>query len=702
MAVLSKIRQRSFFLIVIIALALFSFVLADVIKSGGFGTNSNNIGSVDGTDIDAQGFMQKVAQVEKQSQQNQQGQNMSNTQAMNSVWEQEVRSILVGEQIEKVGLGIGDEQIINVIKENPYFSQNPQFLNEAGKFDEKKLIEFVKSMKSDPNQDRLNQWTQFENDIQKSAVEQLYYNMIKGGVYTTKAEAKFKNILDNKKVDFDYVTVGFATINDDQVKVSDDEIIAFMKKNSKKYKSDPTRSIDYVSFENVPSKQDEKDLETAFYGYVNGGFNGKDSIPSFKNVPTQDVANFVTVNSEIPFDSTYVAKKDLPIEFQEQLFNLSNGEVFGPYVNNGYQSLSRMMGRKGNASAKASHILLAYKDAQSSSATRTKEEAQALANSLLAQAKANPDSFAALAMANSDDPGSKNNGGEYDNIAPGQMVPTFNDFVFNNPVGSIGVVETDFGFHVIKNTAKYDAVQLATITKKVEPSEKTIDEIYNKASQFETDANDKNFDEAAKASKLTVVPSTNLRPSDEYVQGLGAQREVIRWSFNDDTEVGDVKRFETAKGYIVATLKGKNETGLLSMDIAKESVGAILKNEKKAELIKKKMTGATLENVAKASGGSVLSANGVALSGATIENVGSEPKVVGTAFSLPAGKVSKLIVGNSGVFMVKTKKVTEAPAVSDFTEAVKQEKAQQANSAQTTAYQALKDKAKIEDNRAKF
>ena len=81
-----------------------------------------------------------------------------------------------------------------------------------------------------------------------------------------------------------------------------------------------------------------------------------------------------------------------------------------------------MIGRKGNASAKASHILIAYKGAERSPATRTKEEAQALANDLLTQAKANPGNFAILAMTNSDDPGSKNNGGEYDNITPGQMM----------------------------------------------------------------------------------------------------------------------------------------------------------------------------------------------------------------------------------------------------------------------------------------
>lgn len=697
MAVLNNIRKRSGLLIIIIGFALFAFLIPELFKSG-FSINNNNIGEVNGTDINGQEFMKKTAQLEKQSQQGQ----MSATQAMNSVWEQEVRSIIVEEQIEKIGLGIGNEQLINVIKANPYFAQNPQFLNEAGTFDENKLKEFIKSMQNDPNQDRLVQWNEFEDQVEKSAVEQLYYNMLKGGIYTTQAEGKFKHVLDTKKVDFDYVTVAFSTVNDDEVKVSDDEIMAYMKKNPKKYKSDPTRNIDYVFFENKPSQKDEKDLETQFYGYINGSVDGTDTIPSFKNVKVENVAAFVNKESETPFDSTYVTKNNLPIEFQEQLFNLSTGEVFGPYVNNGTQSLSRMMGRKSNASAKASHILLAYEGAQSSSATRTKEEAQALANSLMAQVKADPNSFAALALANSDDPGSKNNGGEYDNITPGQMVPTFNDFVFNNPVGSLGVVETDFGFHIIKVLAKYDAVQLATITKKVEPSDKTIDDNYNMASKFESDATDKNFEEVAKNAKATIVPANNLRPSDEYVQGLGAQREIVRWAFNDETNKGDIKRFETAKGFVVATLKDKNETGLLSMEIARQSVGSILRNEKKAEAIKKKMNGTTLENIAKATGGSVSTATDVALGNPTIMNIGAEPKVVGTAFDLEAGKTSGLVVGNSGVFMVKTKKVTNAPETKDFSNLVSQKQMQEANSAQQRAYQALKDKADITDNRGKY
>ena len=700
MAVLSKIRQRSFFLIVIIALALFSFVLADVIKGGGFGGGSNDVGSVNGEEIAAQGFMQKVAQAEKQ------GQGTTNTQAVNSVWEQEVKSLLLNDEFEKLGIRIGNDQLINIIKTDPNIAQNPQFLNEAGLFDENKFKEFVKSKRNDPNPETWNQWKSYENSVEKYAKELMYNNMLKGGMYVTKAEGQFKHEIDNKKVDFDFVTLPFSNINDDEVKVSDDEIMAYIKKYPKKYKSDNTVDIDYVLFENKSSKEDEDamivSINNALYGKIvyNEATGKNDTLPGLKTVV--NVGEYVNANSDIKFDSTYLAKKDLPLDFQEQLFNLNNGEVFGPYVFNGHQCLSRMIGRKPNASAKASHILISFTGASQSTSTRTKEEAQALANDLSAQAKANPAGFAALATANSDDPGSKGNGGEYDNITPGQMVPTFNDFVFNNAIGSIGVVETDFGFHVIKVSDKYNAVLLGTIAQKVEPSEATIDNIYTQASKFEADANEKGFEAVATTNKLTVTPSNNIKAFDEYIQGLGAQREIIRWAFNSDNSVGTISRFDIPQGYVIAKIKSKNETGLMTIGTAKDVISPILRNEKKAELIKKKMSGSTLEAVAQSSKATISNATGVSVGSPVLLNIGSEPKVVGTAFSLKPNASSKLIVGNAGVYMVKTKTITKAPAVTNYNSFIAQEKTQQSNSAQTRAYQAIKEKADIKDNRAKF
>jgi peptidyl-prolyl cis-trans isomerase D len=385
------------------------------------------------------------------------------------------------------------------------------------------------------------------------------------------------------------------------------------------------------------------------------------------------------------------------------LFNLPTGGVFGPYVFNDFQAISKMVGKKANASAKASHILIAYAGAPQSAATRTKEEAQAFANTLLAQAKANPDGFANLAMTNSDDPGSKNNGGEYDNIAPGQMVPTFNDFVFNNSVGAIGMVETDFGFHVIKVTGKYDAVLLGTVAQKIQPSDATVDATYSKASQFESDAmENKDFAALAKKEGLEVVSVPALKPIDEFIQSLGAQREIVRWTFSKNTKINDIKRFETPQGFVIAKLKGKNETGLLSVEEARQVVDPILRNKKKAELIKKKMSGTGLEAIAKASGASVIPASGITMKTPVIPNVGNEPKIVGKAFNLASGKTSEILEGNSGMFVILAKSETKAADLPSYATYINQEGAQNQGYAVSKAYSALKEKATIKDNRASF
>ena len=701
MAILSKIRQRSILLVLIIALALFSFVLADVIKSGGFSGGSNDIGSINGTKFEYQEFMNKVANVEKQQQ------GISGTQAINSVWEQEVRKALLSEQYDKIGLLLGKEQLMAVIKNDPQLSQSPQFLNAAGKFDDKKFAEYINSLQSAPDQTQWNQWKAYEIQIEDFAKEQMYNTLIKSSVYTTKTEGKLKYERDNNKVDFDYVALAFSTVSDDQVKVTDEEIMAYMKKNPKKYKSDNTRSVEFVLVENKPSAADEVAMKSKIDGFVNGKIELKngvsDTIPSFRSAT--NLADYVNKYSEIKFDSAYVAKKDINPQFAEQLYNLAPGQVFGPYTDNGYSKLTRVAGRKSGATAKVSHILIAYKGANQAAPTvkLTKEEAKAKAEGLLSQVNANPASMAMLAMMNSDDQGSKQNGGVYDNVAPKQMVKPFDDFLFGNPVGKTGVVETDFGFHVMKVDGKNDAVLLATVALKVQPSEQTEDANYNKALKVEADAMTNGLEKAAKKAGLTIAPAVSVKAYDENVASLGLQRQIVTWSFNDDTNINDVKRFDIANiGFAIVKLKSKNDNGLLPLEQAKQSVEPLIKNEKKAAILKKKMTGSTLEAVSKATGSSIAPAVGTSMASPVIPNLGYEPKVVGAAFGLGSGKTSKVIEGNSGLFMVRTKTVTKAPAVKDFKTQIDQLNQQTKGSASYRVVQGLKEKADIEDNRGRF
>ncbi|MBF0247677.1 MAG: peptidyl-prolyl cis-trans isomerase [Alphaproteobacteria bacterium] len=103
-------------------------------------------------------------------------------------------------------------------------------------------------------------------------------------------------------------------------------------------------------------------------------------------------------------------------------------------------------------SVAASHILLMYAGSMRSSATRSKDEALAQIEDLKSQLDGGAD-FAALAKDHSDCP-SGSGGGALGTFGRGQMVKEFEDATFSMDVGDVsGVVETAFGYHLIKRTS---------------------------------------------------------------------------------------------------------------------------------------------------------------------------------------------------------------------------------------------------------
>lgn len=696
MAVLSKIRNRSGLLIAIIAFALFAFVIGDLFQSGSFGQPSRYVGSVNGEDVSFEEFRLKVANAEKS------GQGMTSVQAANQVWNQEISIALLTKEFEKLGLRVGEKHIVEVFKADPNIGQNPMFLNAVGKFDITKFKEYFKA-----NPEGIQFLKEREKDAELNAKYQIYNSLVKGGLYTTNAEGKLKYEADADKVTFDFVNVPYSSIKDSDIKITDEEINAYVKTKEKRFKSEETREIEYVLIEEKPSTTDETEVKSKVDALLlpsvryNKETGKNDTIPGFRNAT--DIAEFVNANSDIPFDSTYIAKQDLPAEHADKLFALATGEIYGPYMFNNYYCISKGLGRKAGAKSKASHILISWEGTQvpNKKEKRTKEQAQAKATELLAQAQANPGNFFMLAITNSDD-SSAQQGGDLGYFAPGQMVKPFNDFVFNNPIGKIGLVETEFGYHIINVTDKQDAIKMATIAQKIAPSEQTNNKIYEQATKFEMEAASKDFAALAKQMKLTVAPSAKLKPMDESFGTIQNQRQIVKWAFAEDTNTNDVKRFEIPNvGHVIAKLKKVTPKGVMSAEEARPMVENILKNKKKAEKIKAKLNGSSLASLATANKVTVMNALDLTLGNPALPGAGFEPKVVGTAFASKVGQVSKPIEGNSGVYVVVTKAVTKAPAIKDFKEQVSQLSAQAKGNA-GRIMTALRNEADIEDNRADF
>ena len=698
MAVLAKIRKRSGLLLLAIGFALLAFVVQDLFTKG-FKSLSKDVGSVNGKNISFEEFRVKVANTEKNAQN---GQQMTSMQASNQVWNQEVNIALLTAEFEKLGIRVGEKHIVEVLKADPNIGQNQMFLNAAGKFDLNKFKEYFKT-----NPEGTQMLKEREKDAELNAKYQIYNSLVKGAMYTTETEGKFKYEAETNKVTFDFVSVPFSIIKDSEVKISDEEIVAYMKTKEKKFKSEESRELDYVLIEEKPSAQDEAEIKKNVDALLlpsvryNKETGKNDTIQGFRTVT--DNAEFVNANSDIPFDSTYIAKQDLPAESAEALFALPVGQVYGPYMFKNYYCISKALGRKAGAKVKASHILISWEGTKvpNKKEKRTKEQAKTKAEGLLAQALANPGMFSILAMTNSDD-SSAQQGGDLGYFAPGQMVKPFNDFCFNNPIGKIGLVETEFGYHIINVTDKQDAVKLATIAQKIAPSEATNDKTYTQATKFEMDAANKDFAALAKQMKLTVNPSVRVKAVDESFGSISNQRQIVKWAFEDDTKIGDVKRFEIVNvGHVIVKLKKVNEKGLMAVEEARPQVELILKNKKKAEKIKAKMTGSSLAAIAAANKVTVQNAVDLTIENPSVPGAGFEPKVVGTAFSSKVGVVSKPIDGNSGVYVIVTKTVTKAPAIKKYTDYVNKLKPQVVGNA-GRYMQALKDDADIKDNRADF
>lgn len=706
MAILNKIRQRSLFLIVIIALALFSFVLGGLIKNSNSlsAKSQNTVGTVNGKDITRTDFLEKVEIAQKQA-----GGSATNTQIMNRIWDQEVRKAVMETQFEALGLSVEKDQMKDLLKQA--LATTPQFQNEAGLFDENKLNEYIINLKETSPQ-RYQDWIAYEESLADNALQQNYFDLVKAGLTGTLEEGKLEHKLQGSKVDVKFVQIPYSSIPDSTVAVSKSDISSYIEKHKKQYHVEASRDINYVEFKETPTVEDENDIKTALTDLLkdkevyNETTKANETVAGFLN--TDDNEDFINSNSDIKFDSRFKFKSSLPAAIADSIFNLNVGEVYGPYKDNGYFKISKLIAVKQIPdSAKVRHILIPFVGARGAAAdvTQTEAEAKKTADSLLAVVKSNRSKFPELVKEFSSDKGSVEKGGRYDWHPYNTMVPEFNDFEFEGKVGDIGVVKTMFGFHIIEIEGQKDkqkAVQVGTIARKIEPSQATIDKVFRDASSFEIALEKKDFQALANENKYSIRPVNGMKVLDENIPGIGNQRPIVRWAFDEDTDIGAIKRFDIPSGYVIVQLAAKHKEGLMSVEEATVTALPAIRKEKKAALIREGVTATTLEDLAAAKNTTVKTASAINMKNPTISGAGREPLVVGVAFGLKEGQTSKLIDGNNGVYMVQVTKEIPAVKLDNYQAFANQVEKQKMAVVSSKLYNALKDAADIEDNRVKI
>ena len=703
MAILGKIRQRSIFLILVIGTALFAFVISGVFDGSASNTGPTDpIALINDEEVELNYFRQLVEQTERTY-------NYSTMQSVNRVWDQALRSTIFDQQYEKLGIDAGKDQLEQIISSDDNLINNPEFQNEAGFFDFGLFTDFIAQLKS-TNPTAYENWKFQEQSIIGVAKQRIYLDLIKASAGITEAEAKAIYHLENDNVNIQYVQIPFDVIPDSLVEVTDAEIKKYIQEHKAEYKRDETRNIQYVAFEELPTEDDLATIRLRLDGLkdqrisYNDVSKLTDTLEGFKK--TKKVADFIDQYSEVPFDSVYKSRGQYNNQYADILFSLDIGEVFGPYRDGSTFKISRLLDRKKNASLRASHILIAYEGATraSSNITRTKAEAKKEANRVYRLARRASADFDALALEYSDGP-TRTRGGDLGFFQEGEMATEFFNFVNSNRVDRVGLVETEFGFHIIKVTDKDDLALIADVVAEAVPSDQTSNEIFREATQFEMDSNEgKDFLEIAQTNNYEARPVKQIAPLEENLPGLPRQRNIVRWAFEKDTKIGEIRRFSLSQGgYAVVQLTAKVKEGLAPIEEVDSEVRKILTENKKAALIKKRYADkTTLESLAEEENLTIETASAVNQKNPTIIGAGDEPKVVGTAFAMGEGELSDLVQGNKGVYKILLNQKNSVEERTDYSAYAKELQRNENFTLIENVFAALESVAEIEDNRALY
>jgi peptidyl-prolyl cis-trans isomerase D len=693
MSIIQNIRERGAWIIFgIIAIALIAFILQDGIGRKRGSTDTTTLGKVNGVVINKLEFDEKVdIQV-----QNYAAQGVKREQMIGYLWNQEVDRLLFQTESDKLGISIGSKELTDVLfgNESPF---KQEFTDKnTGEFKVNDAKNAIAQIKKSKNKDQIKQIEKFyiEPSIE-NRIRNKYQALIVKGVQLPKWLAEKQFAETNTIASVNLVHVPYTTISDSTVKVTNDDISTYLKENAAAYQVEETsRNIGFVGFSAAPTTADSLAAKNDILAYKEG----------FKT--TTDAAAFLNkVGTEIPFYNSYISKKTLQIPQKDSIFNVGVGNVYGPYVDGKNYTIAKLLGSKQwPDSASVRHILIATNNPQNGQQLRDDSSAKKLIDSISAAIKGGA-SFEALCEKYSDDGSSKVKGGNLGMFAQAQMVPFFNDFAFDNAVGTKGVIKTEFGYHymeVLKHTQPGPAYKIAYLSKPINPSNETINAASTAAAQFAASSkNIKSFNENAVKLNKQVLPASGIKANDFDIQGIGQTRQMVRWIY--EKGVNDVSEpFEIADNYIVAVITGEEKAGLISVEAARPQVEGIIRDKKKAQQIKATLKGSSIDAIATSAKTIVQKVDSLNFNYSMIPGLGNEPKVVGAAFNKSlVNKTSAPIDGNAGVYVISVNNVEAKQAQQDINY-YKEEALNRTRSILFRSNLALKKIAKIEDNRAKL
>jgi peptidyl-prolyl cis-trans isomerase D len=713
----------------IIALALVGFIVSDA-TSGSLSTLFNgrdaNVMEINGTKIDPKEYSARVKEYETLYSMYNNGRPLddaSRAQMSEQLIQMLVFEATVNAECDKLGIDVSKEEKDQLIYGGNADGMVQGFTiggqrifadPQSGNFDPGRVKGLEKELndrgdKIDPDGKVREQWAAVKAYVERSARIRKYTSMFTNCAYMPKYQMKRMMAEQNGNASIRYVKVPFSAVSDAEVKVSDDDIKAYMQKHAALFTNDEaTRNIEYVSFEIIPSPADSA-RALASLEELRAEFG-----------TTKDIETFVNGKSDVmnSYTKTYFNKRTLKTRYADTIMTLPVGEIFGPYYENGSFNLLKVTDRQNLPdSVKLRHILVKTKEQGND--VRTDSAASMKIDSAIAAIKAGGKFDSVVKIYTEDDP---SKGGEYTFTLTDRpnLSKEFADFAFEGKVGETKKVKVSndnyAGYHyieILEQTGVGSSNQLAIVSKNLAPSDSTINGLYGVANEFAgKNTTPEAFDAAAKKMNLDKRVGDNVKVSNFNINGLGPAREVVRWMY--EHKVGDVSQvFQLGdERYVVAKLVSANEKGLRTLSPTDRAVvEQRIREEKKTEMISKRYAGKALEAIAAETQQTVAQADTVVLGGSYVANLGYEPKVIGYTFNsaFQPNTVSPGIKGQGGVYFITVLNRVQNPLPPDggmMDQIIGQQRMQQerqmANTIDQGLQQSMTRRAKVEYYPANF
>jgi len=719
MAVINSIRKRSSLLLTIVLLGVVLFILGDLIANQFRKKNQEKfIAEVDGQQISASLFAEELDKVESKyfSVYGRGPLDHEKDQLKEQAWNQLLYKTIYTKEFKKLGIKVtrtvdGEDNEENDMlgggrTMDDGLKSSPAFANERGEFDMSLLNKYISIIQNPQNSEQetmKRRWVSSSEAIYEQRLRTKYTSLLSNSTYVTNAEAEKEYIASEKSGVFDYIHVPFSSIADSLVAVEDSELKKYLNGHEEEFNVSESRVIDYVVFPIEPNETDVKRTKSEI-DRLKIQFTEVSSDSSFAKAKT-DIGTLGVgkyTNDELP-----QSIESEPLEI---------GKVYGPYLQAREYKLYKYMGVVYDTVYKnpsASHILFSTQKLDE----EAKANKKAIAEEVLERAKKG-DNFIGLAIQYSEDPGSKQKGGDLGSFTKGQMVKPFEEAVFGSKKTGVvpELIETAFGYHIINVTAISSIDEIvkkelfAQITKQISAGRDTRNGIFREASLFLKDSKEsEDFDGAVENNpKLTKIQGIKIAPNSRFVGSLGEAKEIVNWAYQQAKAeaISDLIKLEGK--YVVATVTKVIKANDLSVDNLKDQLKEKVLETKKAELIKNKLKdySGSLSEIKDSYNNShqnklAILNEGVdlKLSSSTLGSTGFDPIAVGAAFATKQGEQSSITIGENGVYIFKTISIQEPGEIADYTKYKERLKGPQAGAVTYKVDQALKKLLDVDDKR---